>query len=1059
MRTISSTSLAQLAQNLGTKPVNIIEIQWIDSAPRLAYSDKTLPGIPGKILTIDGIDSIIQITGASDSNQVNVVLDDIDSEIKNLFDTTDATKRPVWVYQWFEGTALSEKFLIFRGEIRSPLTWDEGARTVSFSVVEKIEDAEVGFSIEEGNFPQPPDELIGQPWPIAFGTVCDVKALQARTSRQGILKSGVGISDFTLPNRICQAGYILCPVEPKGTTSTLSPKSPTADKFGMVTTPVAGASQTCADNRCQTIQELKFALAQQISYEYTTITVIDGELFPQGTLITLNIDGAKFTGTFSGEIFTIVSRQHPQFYAPDTSVPNFSESNNPSPIPGTSPPEYPKYHNPDGSPIPALVCRQISAAAYVQAPTCTANFARLGDGNTFQSSSTDCVDCTELAPVLDGGAVASQKAYDEMPTSAFFWAPSGSKVTLDGEEEILYIANLLPATINRVSAFRSLATGQTLMTVPESMYDIFHTNYGGYTVTELHFPVLPSLVPNPLNGQIDGKWGNDIYVSMTSSVGPNTVDILQYLIEKYTSFAIDSTTFNHVRTRLENYPSNFAILARPNIVQTLQEIAHQARCALLLRDNTFFIVYLSEEPTSVATITESDIIANSLQVVHTDTENLTTKYIAKWKKDGVREYDNEGHLLTTAQQARVDQIILRHNIKKYGTQENTTNYYIYNIRENVLKSATFWLIRESNSWRRAVFSTTIKHLALEIFDCVTLDLPDVAPNPIKAIVEKATYDSQNHLIQFECWTPLLAGTGTPYLWAWPADQLAGAEFPTQDEIDAGLAGSGDTDGYIMVPPPGSLLAAQTIPGDNRADWGDRFPSDLDDSFITVDCPAGADVDLNDETAPALKAFVRAANAAAQANTNAGNAGAGTGGSNQNKKKDKSGLCGQPADTSPAGCSYSVTASYIRVGSVFRLGDGAVSTSGIGKYRTGTFTSTMCHIFGSLFAQQAMIKYLQAQWNAVENTVACGGDYVYGPSVGNSGSAGSGDGLESCAQLDTKQGSNPNAKRDPEKAAYASSQADLPVPGGATIPAGDFFASSSPEGETITNTFVPNNPVI
>lgn len=1040
MRPISSAALAKLAQNLGTKPINMIEIQWIDNAPRLEYADKTLPGIPGKILELSGLDDIVQITGTSDSSTINVILDDIDSEIKNLLDNNDANKRPVWVYQWFEGLDISERFLIFRGEIRSPLIWDEGARSVSFSVVTKIEDAEVGFSIEEGNFPQPPDELVGKPWPIAFGTVCDIKALQASTPRQGILKSGVGISDFTLPNRICQAGYLLCPVEPKGTKSTLNPKSTSADKFGFVTTSVTGASETCAANRCQTIQELKFFLAQQVFYEYTHINVLGGGLFPQGVLITLDIAGAKFTGTFTGEDFAIVSRQHPQFYALNTDL-------------------TPKYHTPDGKPVAKLVCRPIPATSYVQAPTCTANFARLGDGNTYASNSSDCVDCTELAPVADGGAAASQKALDEMPTSDFFWAPSGSRVTLDGEEDILYIANLLPATINRVSAFRKLATGQTLMTLPESMYEIFHTNYGGYTVTELLFKTLPSLVPNPINGKIDGKWGDDIYVSMTSSVGPNTVDILQYLIEKYTSFDIDFTSFTHVRTRLNNYPSNFAITSRPNILQVIQDIAKQARCAIYTRDNTVFLKYLSEEPSSVATITESDIIANSLQIDHTDTESLTTKYIATWKKDGVREYDDKGHLLTTAQQAKVDEIILRHNIKKYGTQQNTTDYYIYNIRENVLKSATFWLIRESNSWRRATFKTTIKHLALEIFDCVTLNLPDVAPSPVKAIVEKATFDSQNREIQFECWTPLLAGTKTPYLWAWPADQSASAEFPTQDEIDAGYAGSGNTDGFLMTPPPGHILSHQTIPGDNRADWGDRFPSDLDDSFIAIDCPAGPDVDLNDETAPTIKAFQKAAAALSQANTNAENAGAGTGGSNQNKKKDKGGLCGQPGDTSPAGCSYAVTASYIRVGSVFRLGDGAVVTTGIGKYRTGTFTATMCHIFGSLFAQQAMIKYLQAQWAAVENTVVCGRDYVYGPSVGNGGSAGSGDGLSSCAQLDTKQGDNPNAKRDENKASYASSQADLPVPGGATIPAGESFPSSSPEGETIINTFVPNNPVV
>src|SRR5207253_3052675 len=110
----------------------------------------------------------------------------------------------------------------------------------------------------------------------------------------------------------------------------------------------------------------------------------------------------------------------------------------------------------------------------------------------------------------------------------------------------------------------------------------------------------------PLSWRGSG-WSDDVYVTQTSSVGPNTVDILTYLIQKYTSHAIDSTSFNHVRTLLDNYPMHFPLLERKNILQVLQEIAYQARCALWLADDVFFIKYLPEEPTIDATIAESDV--------------------------------------------------------------------------------------------------------------------------------------------------------------------------------------------------------------------------------------------------------------------------------------------------------------------------------------------------------------------------------------------------------------------------------------------------------------------
>lgn len=129
MRTIPAGSLTKLATNLGTEPLTIVEIQWVVNGDRKKYGDKASAGVLGKILELSGLDSIIQISGGSDSNQISLVLDDSDGEIKAILDSQDVHKRSVWVYQHFEDLSLSDAFLIFRGEISSPLVWDEGARS------------------------------------------------------------------------------------------------------------------------------------------------------------------------------------------------------------------------------------------------------------------------------------------------------------------------------------------------------------------------------------------------------------------------------------------------------------------------------------------------------------------------------------------------------------------------------------------------------------------------------------------------------------------------------------------------------------------------------------------------------------------------------------------------------------------------------------------------------------------------------------------------------------------------------------------------------------------
>jgi len=169
------------------------------------------------------------------------------------------------------------------------------------------------------------------------------------------------------------------------------------------------------------------------------------------------------------------------------------------------------------------------------------------------------------------------------------------------------------------------------------------------------------------------------------------------------------------------YPSHFALTDRKQILQALEEIAFQARCAIVLKDNTFYLRYLPAEPTPAGTIAESDIEAGTLELLHTTTEDLVTKLVARWRATGAQEEDNK--------------VILRHNVKKYGTKEREFDFYIYNKLDMVLKSATFWLIRYSNTWKKVRFSTPLHKLNLETFDAVTLDFdsPYIANSDVLAL--------------------------------------------------------------------------------------------------------------------------------------------------------------------------------------------------------------------------------------------------------------------------------------------------------------------------------------
>ncbi|MHC4120129.1 MAG: hypothetical protein ACYSWO_21760 [Planctomycetota bacterium] len=818
VRTIPAATQTRLETDLGASIIIVLEVFWTGSTQSKFYADREISGtqVKGKILSMTNFNEAIQVSGGGQSQSFSVTLDDTDGEIKEIFDANDVHKVPVQV--WFyeaETNFNTDKFEVFLGQINSPVEWSEGERTFTLSVINRIEDKEVGFSAEEGEFAELPEDLIGKTWPLCFGTTINVPALRAVPAISGQLAGGVGIADFTLQRRLVLAEDITCPQ------TLIGLKCRTEYVGGNTYKAVCNNSyeidKSCEQAKCYEIEKLKLQIEEQQEYEYAQVTIFGGKKFPQGRVITLNINGGLFRGFFNGtttnpsNVFRINNRTHPE---DDGSG-------------GVKSDDYEE---------------QIKSA-------CPSAIEDAEDSDWSYESA--------YGPIWTGQRQSrlSWEAYRDVKAAGFFWAAGGQTVVMEDRQEIIYIANIVPSTILRVAAWRTINGNRFLLTVPSEFFTVRQVDYGGYQVMEIVFD-------RPLSSEQDstgGGWTDEIYITQRSSVGPNTVDILKWFIETYTSYSYDSTSFNAVRTKIDNYPMHFPLLRRANILTILQELSQRARCALWQKQDTFYIKYLAEEPSSVATIEEDDILQDdggrgSLEVFLTDTEALVTKFTGKWKKDYSITKDNT--------------LILRHNVIKYGTHDREDDYYPYAHLDLVRKSMTYWLIRWANTWKKVRFSTSLEFMKLEPFDCITLDLPDVASEPIKAIVERATLDSNGKQIDFEVWTPVRAGEQTAYDFAWPANIAEVALFPTQEARDRKQAGSGSEPNFSTVAPPGHPLETNTSgvyqgmqlgcngagvislePGECRQDHGDRHPSDTGDQKPTVDVNEDTTGDISGGTSP------------------------------------------------------------------------------------------------------------------------------------------------------------------------------------------------------------------
>lgn len=900
-RNFPDAILAEIRKQFGAEPMLAVEVEWAEGTP-VAYADQKLDNAEypyPKLVSIGRFDSTRIVKGGSDSQEVNVVLDDVDGSIREIIDSHDIHLNKASVYLAFQGVPYAAKALMFEGNINSPLVWDEGARTFSFNILSKIESLEAGFTMEDGNFEFVDPKQQNKAWPLVFGEICNMETVPVTALRKGFLGEGVGVKDPTIEDRLCQARKLQCPTKEDATAADGSVAGIGGENpnFEFRNVRQGKVDPACVQRRFNKICEVLTEKFQQEQYVKTSFVVRGGNDFPQNQKITILINEVRYEGTMNGEVFTVLQVFHP----------DLDEIDNP-PCVDIEGPKWgwrPKSDIEDQPQVPA----------------------ECADGNSANDFDTDLV----------SGSGYSWDYFNLFERTRFIWLPPGTDVFLAEEAEQIHIVSLLPGTVTQVAAYRNFADTSLLMEIDTDLYTVETVDYGGYDVVELH-------LTKPLSTIQDEDWDDEVFVSFTSSIGPSPVDIIQWLIETYTDFDIDTASFTSVKADLTEYPTSFFRKERPSVLQLIRDIAYQARCAVFIRDNTVFLVYLSKEPTSLRTLTEDDILTNSFRISHTNTEDLETRQTIKW---------NNGEAGVFKDDPTEFEFTLKHNIPEYGLFDQEYDWFTMNIFEMVQKSATFWLIRKSKTWKHIEFETPITHLDLDVFDCVTINIAQFPTT--KVVIEESMYDADNNVMQFKAWTPILAGTDTEYIWAWPAAQSQYAVWPQNDDLSGG-----DGVNLVVTPPEGhTLRGTLNLDEHQQQTDGDKFPSDIGDSIPDLSCPLATGKELDATIEPDLDPFEPLAERNFAERLNDIESG-GTNASSSDDQEDKN-ACG---DIGPgnSGCTYEVKIIYIvpalvtttvSAGGKCRDAGPCKESGGVsGRPCTDSGQFEFCHTFGSLFAASA-----------------------------------------------------------------------------------------------------------
>jgi hypothetical protein len=373
-----------------------------------------------------------------------------------------------------------------------------------------------------------------------------------------------------------------------------------------------------------------------------------------------------------------------------------------------------------------------------------------------------------------GLIIKSLDAYKNSP-SAFWSASAGVKVKLwDTDIPDIYVMSLNTLdSLDAVYGKKKIKLGSiersVFAPIPSTYYQVQLSS--DYAINTTRASALLFYEPLENYNTDTEKWEETIYISGTSTVGPNTANIIKWLLLNYTDYAVDNLSFNDVASELP-FGSNFGFYEREDTLKLCQRIAWQARCALIVDSEEISIKYLAPNPTSKFTFNRTNIERRSLKFTVSDSTEVVTKIIGTWRK--TNQYNEPPtRLLQNKQKAEIKDIIralketdrrenppteitlYQENENRYGVKSVTEDFFIYDFEEPILATLNFWGHRNANVWRKAILKTFMPALILQPYDAVTLDIDLLGT--IKGILESIQYNSDSKDIIVNIWLPIISG--------------------------------------------------------------------------------------------------------------------------------------------------------------------------------------------------------------------------------------------------------------------------------------------------------------
>lgn len=764
-----------LLQRLATKPIIHFYIYWTNTFnTRYSSTDKLVS--VGPVTTQSRED----YTGSVGT--CTLTIDDTDHTLKTLIDSNQLEDSYGEIDLTFDDTP-GEQIVLLLGRI-TDLSWGEGERTLTLTLESEVHSEEIGFTPTEEEYPDLNPDANNIPWPLIFGTPAHVPAVHVKHRFEGNLESMIWLTSdiYKAPSATLLANYTMNPAT-------------NATKIAQV---IAGTADSLPSQWAITLSDSCIVNSYIYDEDEEILTTGDkiqnkiyirnGEHAPQNIEVKININGIFFKGTFNGNEFTVTEANCPKLVNIAVGARDADDAD---------------FKNPQVLWLDTATENIVGCHCYIRSTESNNgrgyyNKCIKRDGYKYyfnnrwkknnqslflpdEHNVIEAVYSIEKCGVLED---VSSYFYDQQlmwlttkePTPPYsnllkylkglkdknnFWfASEESLITLvdeSGEDSEVYICNLLPSqSIRGVYAFRrdSIFHKRVFAPVPSNYY----TKYLNYETSIGEVTAIT--MPNLLSDYYGQEWEDEIYVTLTSTVGPNAADIIEWILTNFTNITIDAASFNLASNWVESYPVNFALIEKENALRLCQKIAWESKCALSIINNIAILYYLPLVPAPIITLDEGSIEEKSITIEHIQNADLVTKLILEWK-DSYKPRDPKIYSDTKRRSRKDSQhlTIGEQNIDLYGVREESQEILTYNVEEYVDKTGNFWLNRMSNSWARIKLKTFLQGTLLLPFDGAFLSLvrTDIPYNTF-CVVMGTSYDYNSKTTTIDLLLPIKQGT-------------------------------------------------------------------------------------------------------------------------------------------------------------------------------------------------------------------------------------------------------------------------------------------------------------